>query len=169
MLHICCNVYVASACSKCFVCFRHVLLFYLSVAKVDLSIGLSNEEERASAGAMAASAKLAVALHRRTCRVMFAHVCDPRVGPHRAAALRLNQRPARLPHHHVRGLLRASSGASKGAPSGQTPRSEQDGHGHGCWRWRCVEHRREVVYGQTPYPGTSVALKGNHENEPIRA
>jgi hypothetical protein len=87
-------------------------------------------------------------------------VRDPRVGPHRAAALRLNQRPARLSHHHVRGLLRTS---------GQTPHSEQDGRGHGCWRWRCVEHRREVVYGQTLYPGTSVALKGNHENEPICA
>jgi hypothetical protein len=67
---------------------------------------------------MAASTKLTVALHRRTCRVMFAHVRDPRVGPHRAATLRLNQRHARLPHHRVRGLLRASSGAGKGAPSG---------------------------------------------------
>ena len=41
--------------------------------KVDLDIGLSNEEERASVGAMAASAgKLAAVLHRRTRKVTSA-------------------------------------------------------------------------------------------------
>ena len=51
---ICCNGYVANVCSKCFICFRRMLhLFNLSVAKVDLDVGLLSEEERASAGAMA--------------------------------------------------------------------------------------------------------------------
>ena len=59
---------------------------YLSVAKVDLDVGLSSEEERASAGAMTTSAsKLAAALLRRTRKVMSAHVHGPRVGPRRAA------------------------------------------------------------------------------------
>jgi hypothetical protein len=49
-------VYVANVCSKCFICFRRILqLVHLSVAKVDLDIELLSEEERASAGAMAAS------------------------------------------------------------------------------------------------------------------
>jgi hypothetical protein len=50
---ICHNGYVASICSKCFICFSHMLqLFHLSDAKVDLNVGLFNEEERACAGAM---------------------------------------------------------------------------------------------------------------------
>ena len=53
---ICYNDYVASVCSKYFICFNRMLqLFHLSVAKVDLNVGLFSEEERASAGAMAAS------------------------------------------------------------------------------------------------------------------
>ena len=53
---ICCNGYVANVCSKCFICFRRMLhLFNLSVAKVDLDVGLLSEEDRASVGAMAAS------------------------------------------------------------------------------------------------------------------
>ena len=39
-------------------------MFHLSVAKIDLNVGWSSEEERASTGAMAASdGKLAAALH----------------------------------------------------------------------------------------------------------
>jgi hypothetical protein len=50
---------VAMTCCKhilqCFICFIHMLqLFHLSVAKVDLDVGLLSEEERASVGAMAA-------------------------------------------------------------------------------------------------------------------
>ena len=53
----CYNDYVVSVCSKCFICFSRMLqLFHLSVAKVDLNAWLFSEEERASAGAMAASA-----------------------------------------------------------------------------------------------------------------
>jgi hypothetical protein len=53
---ICCNDYVANVCSKYFICFRRVLqLFHLRVAEVDMDVGLLSEEERASAGAMAAS------------------------------------------------------------------------------------------------------------------
>jgi hypothetical protein len=53
---MCCNGYVVNICSKCFICFRRMLqLFYLSVAKVDMDIGLLNEEEKASAGAIAGS------------------------------------------------------------------------------------------------------------------
>jgi hypothetical protein len=48
--------YVAIVCSKCFTCFIRMLqLFHLSVAKVDLNVELLSEEEKASAGAMAAS------------------------------------------------------------------------------------------------------------------
>jgi hypothetical protein len=48
--------YVANVCSKCFIRSRCMLqLFHLSVAKVDLNVGLLSEEEGASAGAMAAS------------------------------------------------------------------------------------------------------------------
>jgi hypothetical protein len=54
MLHSC-NGYVVNICSKCFICFRHVAMVSLSVAKVDQDVGLLSEEERASAGAMAAS------------------------------------------------------------------------------------------------------------------
>jgi hypothetical protein len=55
MLHIfqwlCCKV-----CSKYLICFKHILqLFHLSIAKVDLDVGLLSEEERASLGAMAVS------------------------------------------------------------------------------------------------------------------
>jgi hypothetical protein len=51
------NDYVASVCFKCFICFYHMLeLFHLSVAKLDLNVGLFSEKERASAGAMVASA-----------------------------------------------------------------------------------------------------------------
>ena len=49
----------------------------LSVAKVDLNVGLLSEVERASARTMAALAgKMAAALHRRTHRVtsVLAHV-----------------------------------------------------------------------------------------------
>ena len=54
---ICYNDYVTTVCSKCFICFSRMLrLFHLSVAKVDLNVGLFSEEERASAGAMVASA-----------------------------------------------------------------------------------------------------------------
>jgi hypothetical protein len=63
-------------------CVRCILqLFYLSVAKVDLNVGLLSEEERARARALAASAgKLAVVLHRKTHRVTsaLAHVVCPR-------------------------------------------------------------------------------------------
>jgi hypothetical protein len=50
---------VAMTCCKrilqCFICFIRMLqLFHLSVAKVDLDVGLLSEEERASVGAMAA-------------------------------------------------------------------------------------------------------------------
>ena len=61
--------FVSNACCKCFYlnvayvanvyfrCFRRILqLFHLSVAKVDLNVRLFSEGERASAGAMAASA-----------------------------------------------------------------------------------------------------------------
>ena len=55
-LDICYNDYIGSVYSKCFICFSRMLqLFHLSVAKVDLNVGLFSEEERASAGAMAAS------------------------------------------------------------------------------------------------------------------
>jgi hypothetical protein len=38
---ICCNDYVANVYFKCFICFGRMLqLFYLSVAKVDLDVGL---------------------------------------------------------------------------------------------------------------------------------
>jgi hypothetical protein len=48
--------YVANVCSKCFIRSRCMLqLFHLSVAKVDLNVGLLSEEEGASAGAMTAS------------------------------------------------------------------------------------------------------------------
>ena len=48
--------YVANLYFKCFICFKHMLqLFHLSVAKVDIDVGLLSEEERASAGVMAAS------------------------------------------------------------------------------------------------------------------
>ena len=62
---ICCNGYVVNICSKYFIYFRHMLqLFQLSVAKVDMDVGLLSEEERASAGAMMSSAgKLAATLH----------------------------------------------------------------------------------------------------------
>jgi hypothetical protein len=51
-----CNGYVANVCSKYFICFRRMLhIFYLRIAKADLNVGLSSDEERASAGAMAAS------------------------------------------------------------------------------------------------------------------
>jgi hypothetical protein len=51
----CYNGYVACVCSKCFSCFSRMLqLFHLSVAKINLNVGWSNEEERTSAGAMAA-------------------------------------------------------------------------------------------------------------------
>jgi hypothetical protein len=54
---ICYNDYVASVYFKCFFCFSRMLqLFHLSITKVDLNVGLFSEEERASAGAMAASA-----------------------------------------------------------------------------------------------------------------
>jgi hypothetical protein len=76
-----CNGYVASVYSKCFICSRHMLqLFYLSIAKVYLNVGLMSEEERASAGVMAESAsKLAAALHWRMHRVtsMLAHMARP--------------------------------------------------------------------------------------------
>jgi hypothetical protein len=52
---ICYNGYIASVCSKYFICFSRMLqLFHLSAAKVDLDVGWSSEEERSSAGAMAA-------------------------------------------------------------------------------------------------------------------
>ena len=55
--YICYNDYIASVCSKCLIYFSRMLqLFHLSVAKVDLNVGLFSEEERASAGAMAAVA-----------------------------------------------------------------------------------------------------------------
>jgi hypothetical protein len=55
LLHIL-QCYVVNVCSKCFICFRRMLqLFHLSVAKVDMDVGLLNEEERASAGAIAGS------------------------------------------------------------------------------------------------------------------
>ena len=42
-----------SVCSKCFIYFNRTLqLFYLSVAKLDLDVGLFSEEERASVGAV---------------------------------------------------------------------------------------------------------------------
>ena len=54
---ICYNDYVASVYSKCLICFSRMLqLFHMSVAKVDLNVGLFTEEERASVGAIAASA-----------------------------------------------------------------------------------------------------------------
>jgi hypothetical protein len=47
------SMIVASVCSKCFICFRHVLqLYHLSVAKVYLNIGLLREKEKASVEAM---------------------------------------------------------------------------------------------------------------------
>jgi hypothetical protein len=40
----CCNDYVANVYSKCFICFKRMLqLFHLSVAKVDVDIGLLSE------------------------------------------------------------------------------------------------------------------------------
>jgi hypothetical protein len=84
VLHLCCNDYVAGACSDGYT--RMLQLLYLSVAKVELDVGLLSEKERASVGAMAASGgKLAAALHRRMCRVTSMHVRGPRVGPHRVA------------------------------------------------------------------------------------
>jgi hypothetical protein len=63
---VCYNDYVASICSKYFICFSCILqLFYLSVVKVDLNVGLFSEEERASAGAMAA---LGVSWRQRSTR-----------------------------------------------------------------------------------------------------
>jgi hypothetical protein len=60
VLSRCCiryNEYVATVCSKYFICFSCMLqLFHLSVAKVELNVGLFSEVERASAGAMTASA-----------------------------------------------------------------------------------------------------------------
>jgi predicted component of type VI protein secretion system len=52
-------------------CFKRMLqLFHLSVAKVDLDIGLPSDEERASVRAMSTLAgKLTVVLHRRTGKV----------------------------------------------------------------------------------------------------
>jgi hypothetical protein len=48
-------------------------LFHQSVAKVDLDVGLSSKEERASAEAMAALAgKLAAMLHKRNHKVTSA-------------------------------------------------------------------------------------------------
>jgi hypothetical protein len=45
--------YVANICSKYLICFKHMLqLFHLSIAKVDLDVGLLSEEERPSLGAM---------------------------------------------------------------------------------------------------------------------
>jgi hypothetical protein len=39
--------FAANVRSKCFICFRHMLqLFHLSVAKVDLVVGLLSKEER---------------------------------------------------------------------------------------------------------------------------
>jgi hypothetical protein len=50
------NDYVASVYSKCFICFSHMLqLFHLSVATVDLNVGLFSKEETSSVGATAAS------------------------------------------------------------------------------------------------------------------
>jgi hypothetical protein len=60
----CSNGYVACVCSKCFSCFSRMLqLFHLSVAKIDLDVGWSSEEERASVGAMTA---LVVSWRRRS-------------------------------------------------------------------------------------------------------
>jgi hypothetical protein len=65
-------------CCKCM--FQIFRLFQTCVAvlseccKSRFECRVLEREERACAGAMAASAKLAVALHRRTCRVMFVHV-----------------------------------------------------------------------------------------------
>jgi hypothetical protein len=63
-------------------------LFQLNVAKVDLNVGWSGEEERAGAGAMALSS---VSWWQRSTRGR-AGVRGPGVGPHRAAPY---QRPAR--------------------------------------------------------------------------
>ena len=99
--------------------------------------------ERASAGAMAASAgKLAAALHQWTRRVASALVYAALEWV--LIALLLNQRPARLRHCHVRGQLWASSsvgkgaslGMGKGALSGRTLCPKQDRHGR-CVRRRC--------------------------------
>jgi hypothetical protein len=50
------NNYVANVCSKYLICFKHMLqLFYLSISKVDLDVGLLSEKERASLGAMTVS------------------------------------------------------------------------------------------------------------------
>jgi hypothetical protein len=41
MLHMCCNDYVESLCSKCFICFKRMLQwFYLGIAKVDMDVGM---------------------------------------------------------------------------------------------------------------------------------
>jgi hypothetical protein len=133
--YICYNSYVVSICSKCFICFRCMLqLFHLSVAKVDLGVGWSSEGEKASTRAMAASAgKLAIALHRRKCRVTSALAyAAPGVSPHHATP---NQWPACLCHCQVHGLLRAQHSAGQGSASGvgagalsrQTPCPERDG------------------------------------------
>jgi hypothetical protein len=54
---ICYNDYVASVClNVLFVSVVYCNCFILSVAKVNLNVGLFSEEEGASAGAMAASA-----------------------------------------------------------------------------------------------------------------
>jgi hypothetical protein len=50
------NGYVTNVYFKYFICSRRMLqLFHLSVAKVDLGLGLLSEKERASMGAMAVS------------------------------------------------------------------------------------------------------------------
>jgi hypothetical protein len=52
--YICYNDYVVSVCFKCLIYFNRMLqLFHLSVAKLDLNVGLFSEEDRASARAMA--------------------------------------------------------------------------------------------------------------------
>jgi hypothetical protein len=61
-------------------------LFHLNVAKVDLDVGWSGKEERASTGAMAAA--VAVNWRQRSteaCASVRADVHGPKVGPHRVA------------------------------------------------------------------------------------
>jgi hypothetical protein len=48
---ICCNGYVANVCSK-YLFQTYVAIVSSSVAKADLDVGLSSEEERACAGTM---------------------------------------------------------------------------------------------------------------------
>ena len=78
---------------------RHMLqLFHLSVVKVDLDVRCSSQEERASTGAMTASAgKLAAALHRRSRRVMFVLSYAALVGPYRAAPQSMACKPTPSP------------------------------------------------------------------------